>query len=104
MIRDNNRLKDSKELHRKWAESSWKRRREKVLSAAKDAKERGNTSSYEELMKEYKSLKPDYSYTSKILYGTCEPVNEEISFIPNTCQLHTQDCFQHRRTIINDKK
>lgn len=32
-----------------------------------------------------------------INYGKCLKFNKDVSFIPNTIQLHTQDCFKHRR-------
>ena len=30
-------------------------------------------------------------------YGNCSKLNKPVSFIPNTCQIDTQDCFEHRR-------
>ena len=30
-------------------------------------------------------------------FGKCSKLNKAISFIPNTCQIHTQDCFEHRK-------
>ena len=32
-----------------------------------------------------------------INYGFCNKLEKEVSFIPNTCQLDTQECFKHRR-------
>jgi hypothetical protein len=39
-------------------------------------------------------------------YGTCTKFNKLVSFIPNTCQLETQSCFEHRRRglICDDPK
>lgn len=35
---------------------------------------------------------------SKLLqYGVCNKLNKSVSFIPNTCQIETQTCFQHRK-------
>ncbi len=31
-------------------------------------------------------------------YGKCIKFNKSVSFIPNICQIHTQDCFEHRRS------
>lgn len=33
----------------------------------------------------------------RINYGNCTKLNKQVSFIPNTCQLDTQECFEHRR-------
>lgn len=30
-------------------------------------------------------------------YGECSKLDKDISFIPNVCQIETQDCFEHRR-------
>lgn len=31
-------------------------------------------------------------------FGDCSKFNKAVSFIPNTCQLETQECFQHRKS------
>jgi hypothetical protein len=33
----------------------------------------------------------------RINYGKCSKFNKEVSFIPNHCQLDTQECFKHRK-------
>ncbi len=33
----------------------------------------------------------------RIHYGKCSKFNKDVSFIPNTLQLDTQECFKHRR-------
>jgi hypothetical protein len=30
-------------------------------------------------------------------YGKCSRFKKDVSFIPNTCQIETQNCFLHRR-------
>lgn len=30
-------------------------------------------------------------------YGVCCKFNKQVTFIPNTCQIETQLCFEHRR-------
>lgn len=37
----------------------------------------------------------------RINYGNCTKLNISVSFIPNTCQLETQKCFEHRRNNSN---
>ena len=36
---------------------------------------------------------------SKVLinYGNCTKLSKAVSFIPNVCQLETQNCFVHRK-------
>jgi hypothetical protein len=33
----------------------------------------------------------------RVNYGFCEKFKKDVSFLPNICQIHTQECFQHRR-------
>lgn len=35
----------------------------------------------------------------RLTYGYCNNFNKPISFIPNTCQIETQECFKHRKEI-----
>ena len=37
------------------------------------------------------------SSKAAIHYGNCSKLNKVVSFIPNICQLETQECFEHRR-------
>ncbi len=46
--------------------------------------------SYNEL---YNNTKPAH----RIHYGDCTKFNKAVSFMPNICQLETQDCFNHRK-------
>ena len=36
----------------------------------------------------------------RINYGNCSKLNKPVSFIPNTCQVETQNCFVHRKEIV----
>lgn len=33
----------------------------------------------------------------RINYGDCIKLNKPVSFIPNSIQMDTQDCFEHRK-------
>lgn len=33
----------------------------------------------------------------RVNYGKCNFFDKDVSFIPNTCQVETQNCFIHRR-------
>lgn len=33
----------------------------------------------------------------RINYGHCDKFKKPVSFIPNLCQIDTQECFKHRR-------
>jgi hypothetical protein len=38
-----------------------------------------------------------YDKFSRINYGRCTKLNKDVSFIPNVCQIETQECFVHRK-------
>ncbi len=35
----------------------------------------------------------------RLAFGQCDKFNKPVSFIPETCQLETQECFEHRRQL-----
>jgi hypothetical protein len=35
----------------------------------------------------------------RLTFGKCSKFNKDVSFIPETCQLDTQKCFKHRRSV-----
>jgi hypothetical protein len=41
--------------------------------------------------------KDQVNASHRINYGNCSKLNKPVSFIPNTCQLETQQCFENRR-------
>jgi len=43
--------------------------------------------------------------SDKLVYGFCIVFNlKRVSFSPNTCQIETQDCFEHRKDFKKKKK
>ncbi len=38
-----------------------------------------------------------------INYGQCSKYKKDVSFIPNQCQLETQECFTHRKDFVKEK-
>lgn len=48
-----------------------------------------------------KAIKMRFQYDNgTINYGYCSKLNKHVTFIPNTCQLETQECFKHRSSIL----
>lgn len=48
--------------------------------------------------KEHKGNKPfQFKGGAMVGYGNCTKFNKEVSFIPNVCQIETQNCFEHRK-------
>jgi hypothetical protein len=55
-----------------------------------------------EKMKSFDHLhKGELKASHRINYGNCTKLNKQVTFIPNTCQLNTRECFKHRRETNN---
>lgn len=82
MVRDFERFNKSLEFHKSIQLNDWQRNSEL-------------------LKKQGLKVKPFQFDKSQVIinYGTCTKFNKSVSFIPNTCQLHTQECFVHRKDI-----
>lgn len=35
----------------------------------------------------------------RVQYGRCAKFNKDVSFLPNTCQIDTQTCFENRKAL-----
>ena len=98
MTRDTDRFKRSLEQHYKWALDYFNGIKERIIKSANHWKEKGNTNKYKVLMGEANKMK--FQFNKKeiaINYGDCEQFEKAVSFIPNTLQLHTQECFKNRK-------
>lgn len=99
MVRDTNKFNEQKEIIGIYAFEAAERAKNKKLAAANEWAERGEYKIAEELTKEANKIKVDnYKPLQLIQYGNCHKFNKQVSFIPNTCQLETQKCFEHRRS------
>ncbi|MES2395850.1 MAG: hypothetical protein V4549_07600 [Bacteroidota bacterium] len=50
-----------------------------------------------EKLKAHKLTYEGTGLMDQLAFGGCTKFNKPVSFIPNTCQLETQNCFKHRR-------
>ena len=50
-----------------------------------------------ERLKYHKESLEGTGLMDRLAFGKCSKLNKDVSFIPNMCQLDTQDCFKHRR-------
>jgi hypothetical protein len=51
---------------------------------------------YDKLEKHIKSFEGT-GLMDRLQYGYCAKLNKPVSFIPVTCQIETQKCFEHRK-------
>ena len=99
MVRDLERLKQSQEQHYKWQLDYFNTRKNKIIQKAKWYKDRFNDlEMWDKLLTEAENMKFQFDKKEASLnYGNCTKFNKEVSFIPVTLQLETQQCFTHRK-------
>lgn len=90
LVRNNYKKQLSDQLHERWQREEFDRNRNDALFQAYVYKD--TIALNIEIKKTLKVKKP------LLTYGYCKKFDfKEVSFIPNTCQLETQDCFVHRK-------
>lgn len=99
MERDLAKYKESLQLHQTWQFSAFELKKKRLIEKSEEWARKEEYDKAKSLFQEAESMKFvfDKSY-SLINYGYCQKFNKSVSFIPNTCQLETQECFVHRRT------
>jgi len=104
MARDMDKFKHSISLHHKWQLMYFDTIKQNLLDKAdwwetniiKPSKDKAIN-----LRKEANKMR--FQFDKKqiaINYGYCDNLKKDVSFIPNTCQLDTQECFTHRKDLI----
>lgn len=99
MERDFAKFKASEELHHKWQLDYFTTIKTKLIAKGNEWIKKGETKKGEQILKEAAKMKFVYEQTTYLNYGFCTKFKKDISFIPNTCQLDTQQCFVHRKSI-----
>lgn len=99
MQRSADKFSESLDKHYKWQKDYFETIRNKILEKAKWWKDiKKEIDKHDALMKEVNGMKFQFDKKEAIIhYGYCEKLHKDISFIPNTIQLDTQECFKHRR-------
>lgn len=112
MIRDMDKYKQSLARHQEWQQAhfdsikknfadkanEWKAIGQKAIADGDLEKAEICNKKVQNLMNESNKMRFqfDKSYVS-INYGHCDKFGKDVTFIPNLLQLHTQECFKHRR-------
>lgn len=52
-----------------------------------------------EKLKKHKESYKGTGLMDRLAFGNCAKFDKDVSFIPETCQLNTQECFNHRRDL-----
>lgn len=78
------RIRQNLEFDRKKAEAL------KIAEACEDPQGK------QTLMHAWRKMRFMFDRQYLLNYGNCKKLNKPVSFIPNICQLETQQCFEHR--------
>jgi len=98
MERDLERFKQSLEQHHKWQMDYFNKIKANLIKKAEEWVRRGFPDKASKLREEAGKMK--FQFDKKeiaVHYGGCKKFFKPVSFIPNICQLDTQDCFIHRK-------
>lgn len=102
MVRDQERFKESLADHQRWQQDYFNTKKQNLLNKAAEYED---PTKYKYNLDKARSLRAEanrmrFQFDKKeasINYGDCTKLKKPVSFIPNTCQIKTQECFKHRR-------
>jgi hypothetical protein len=98
MTRDSERFSKSLEDHHRWQLSYFNTIRQGLYTKSEFWKSKGEDKKAETLIKEADKMVFQFDKKeASINYGHCDKFNKSVSFLPNTIQIDTQECFEHRR-------
>lgn len=104
MLRDMDKFKQSLSRHHKWQLDYFNTIKQNLVEKVNWW---NNPNNYKyspkkatALTKEILKLKFQFNKKeATINYGFCIKLTKDVSFLPNVCQLDTQECFKNRKTI-----
>lgn len=99
MNRDSEKFKLSIEKHYKWQLDYFEMLRNKLIIKANWYKDKFNDlENWDLLLTQAESMVFQFNKsTASTNFGHCIKFDKDVSFIPNICQINTQQCFNHRR-------
>lgn len=99
LVRNLEKFEESKKRRDGWQRTTFESRKKRVLEEAKSLRERGSDEKADNLFKIANNMKYHFLNNSRINFGRCEKLDKDITFMPNQCQLETQECFEHRKKL-----
>ena len=101
MQRNVEKFKESQEHHLKMQSDYFQTLRKKVIEKANFWRyKKGDLEKWSDIAMEADRMKFQFDKSAAMInFGTCTKLNKEVTFIPNMCQLETQECFKHRKDI-----
>lgn len=105
MERDMITFKEWENFHRHLQREEFERKKEKAIqsamSAIDNAADDSAMKSCEGLLRKAVKMQFQFDRDGLINYGNCNKFNKQVSFLPQTCQIATQQCFVHRKDFAN---
>ena len=99
MQRNIEKFKQSQEHHHKMQLDYFQTLRKKVIEKANFWRyKKGDLEKWSDIAMEADRMKFQFDKSAAMInFGNCTKLNKEVTFIPNMCQLETQECFKHRK-------
>lgn len=99
MQRNIERFKESQEFQHKMQLDYFNTLRKKVIEKANFWRyKKGDLEKWSDIAMEADRMKFQFDKSAAIInFGNCTKLDKEVTFIPNMCQLETQECFKHRK-------
>lgn len=103
MERDLVKYKKWEDWHREVALKEFERIKSKVIADANNvivnAKMDSERRSGEGMLRVANKMKFQFEKKGFLQYGRCSKFDKQVSFVPMVCQIETQECFKHRKSI-----
>lgn len=102
MIRNFDRFKKSLSDHERWQLNHFNTIKAKKIERSRELINIGKIPEANNLIEDAHKMRFQFDKSSATIhYGDCNKLNKPVSFIPNTIQLDTQECFKHRKELLN---
>lgn len=101
LARNMDKFNESVEFHRKLQLDYYNTLKQKLIERANYHKRRYyDLEKWDKLLTEADNMKFQFNRSEAMIsFGYCNKLNKDISFISNTCQIDTQQCFLHRKDL-----
>lgn len=93
MIRNLNKFKHHNDLDRGYQLAEFERKKQKAFD---DANALVDEKQKKSMLFKANKMRFQFDQRNIVNYGTCSKFNKEVSFIPVTCQIETQGCWESR--------
>lgn len=103
MVRDFDSFSESTERHHLWQFTSFELKKKKMLQKSQEWADKQEFNKATALYNEANNLRFVFDRSKCLIqYGDCSKFGKPVTFIPETLQLETQECFSHRLNFKNN--